>query len=881
VDEGAGVDAGDGGSWATAVKYFDEIRRRVGGRIDSTNEVVRVFLRGANGVLTQDIRVDFSIGQHNVLTDPPLVGVDALWIIAETLPAVYTGTVTGYQAWDSAAGHEVQITDSALPVSWTDSGLVGGLLVFDDGDAQNGGHFVAVDLGGKTARFSKLFVNDTWGGYPAEAKVGDAFKVVPLLELRGSLSIDTGGRVWVDNLWLHPVDYNGLDVYNSIVAFSLCRVDHPHVTIWGSGYTTFSGCMFDHGGNEDLLAGWTELWWSVLVNTGLTAHPGATLRVKGESLVTHNSTMVAHSGGYVLVAAELGCVDNTAPVLYVRPGGAAEVREQVFGYECTGAYTMVVEPAGCLAFDGVHTPTATGASTAAVAVGGVGKTWAEAAAGYVNQLNLACTVQSGDQVVLPTVETGSVLTVANTAALTLLDDQAFDNGTPFWCASLLDFFSLERESTVAVAPAMVVATRSGTGRFHRRCAPNQYWVDLWDAQGLHINGVTGNDENPGTEALPLKSDAERGRRMGGLLFHGNVADGRMNVYLHSTLNEDIFVNTVGGIPSNFPVNINPAIIYRGERSATVHTGTLTAGTVPFVEGSVRGVLEDTTLDADGWTPYVGRSIRLTSGAHTGAVVWIMGTVAGNNKRAYYQQGFNLDTWEGNIDPASGDGYEVFDQTVINGRVRVKSTETIVWLLDIHVNSSAHEYMSVGTGSVVFAANCRFGTSEFQVRIDGQLDFYNCSLEQTQRSDVLGTCYIDGCALRGVLQPYNGGTVWVYANSVCMPNSGGANTGPQVDFLGALYVMDGCWLGLFDQVAATPAMRVFMGGSVHADAAVWGIDNTCSTGVDVAAGGSYYYTAGHKPSIENPTSDVTIAGVAKTYGELPFANNDLNARIVQV
>jgi hypothetical protein len=113
----------------------------------------------------------------------------------------------------------------------------------------------------------------------------------------------------------------------------------------------------------------------------------------------------------------------------------------------------------------------------------------------------------GQGIISPPVEGQAV---ANIASLTALNDLSEADNTSRFVNTLLQSFILSKTSVLVVDGITVVATLSGVGRWLRVLTP----VPRWTNQTAWVrNFATGNDENPGTAALPLKTTAEFTRRL--------------------------------------------------------------------------------------------------------------------------------------------------------------------------------------------------------------------------------------------------------------------------------------------------------------------------------------------------------------------------------
>lgn len=111
-----------------------------------------------------------------------------------SLTPIYTGTITAVpQNWDESVREDGQITVDALPVSFTDSGLVDKLCVVTSGAAAGYSFWIAKDLGSKTARTTIATDMVEGFGY-AYPEVGDVFEVYDLVALEGQQFVALKGH---------------------------------------------------------------------------------------------------------------------------------------------------------------------------------------------------------------------------------------------------------------------------------------------------------------------------------------------------------------------------------------------------------------------------------------------------------------------------------------------------------------------------------------------------------------------------------------------------------------------------------------------------------------------------------------------------------------
>lgn len=138
---------------------------------------------------------------------------------------------------------------------------------------------------------------------------------------------------------------------------------------------------------------------------------------------------------------------------------------------------------------------------------------------------------------------------------------------------------------------------------------------LWDASALvtdwHLDRVLGDDANDGSAAHPLKTGAELSRRL------GPWARWSQSVTITVGVNGLADALTVKGDTVLAGVHVDIV----GTPTQLADAGTVTAYTV-MDHATPRGPTIKCTGIAD-WTPYVGKRLRVTSGANEGAILWVV------------------------------------------------------------------------------------------------------------------------------------------------------------------------------------------------------------------------------------------------------------------
>jgi hypothetical protein len=370
-DENTGLTSG------TAIKTWLEFKRRHGPALGA-GAFVNVYLVGP--VFAQDITIDMAVAIY-----PEVL------IIHGTQTPLYSGTVTGYQAWNTGARQEPRVTDAAIPVSWTASNLVNQQFVVTSGPNAGSSTFVAAELGAKTARIGMPYNDNMYSD--GEPSVGNTFTVYSLTEVTGSFTIDCqAGRVWVYNLYINPtlnID-SRMNINTGITAIINCKISIMHVFQRGAlvGYT---GCLLK-GGQMDMYNGQSMIDWCVLNGT-IGTYTGAQAETYYKNLI-QNGSFHAYKNGSIYISGDVAAFETTASsVLNSDIFGRIHVASPaiIWGTGNTHTYAINIESDAAVMLG--TTPDIQGSVTANCNVGGVNKTFAEAYAGYINLANLARAIQ--------------------------------------------------------------------------------------------------------------------------------------------------------------------------------------------------------------------------------------------------------------------------------------------------------------------------------------------------------------------------------------------------------------------------------------------------------------------------------------------------------
>jgi len=338
---------------------------------------------------------------------------------------------------------------------------------------------------------------------------------------------------------------------------------------------------------------------------------------------------------------------------------------------------------------------------------------------------------------------------------------------------------------------------------------------------FYIDAISGDDTNAGdTPATALATFAEYARRIN----NGNVAI-LQTVNILTSLSENI----------ELAGNFTAGCIVQGQDITTLLSGTLTGGqawdssTTPVTDGQI----EDSGV-AD-WSPYIGKKVKLTSGANSGAYAFILDDLGSNTART--GPFYNPSTF-GEITPTAGDDYEVVDMTQVES---VNSVGSQFLVDNLDVNGAFAPLF--GDRGNVFSA-CIFGSSSNQeiILFDGSHLITGC-LFDTRITAYTALSLASCCFLDCIIDLRTGSRVDLSGTNPGERNAGQSNASSPLVIVDAGAVLDAaaatCSIGLSDFATASQgAFRINDGGTIAADAAaqLFTVDQTNGFGLLVERSG---------------------------------------------
>lgn len=328
------------------------------------------------------------------------------------------------------------------------------------------------------------------------------------------------------------------------------------------------------------------------------------------------------------------------------------------------------------------------------------------------------------------------LAVENMGELQLLPDESLPDGTDVSMSSLIDVWTLLKDSTDAADGITVLPTASGTGRWERRCIPSNHWrrqLDWW------MDSVNGDDENVGDAANPIATFEEFRRRHGKLLGDPTAAPSPVTFTILDTgeVEQDFLVDMhVRAYPETFTIDGTTAVIYSGSVTAYVPWN---------VAGQQEPQLTDAALPVS-WTAsgLVHKQMILTSGAQIGATGYVsrdLGAKVAGMPLLLDAVGFSM------VEPAVGNTFDVFQQTTIKGHLYIDIGNGFLYINNIEFDNSDAMFaddLTLQTGFAFLRRCALVGTNTNRVSVEsGQLDLFGGLVANNGITIRDGLLYLDG------------------------------------------------------------------------------------------------------------------------------------------
>lgn len=319
IDAAVGDDEADGSTSLTPIKTQAEWVRRTQGKPLVPMNIV--FQADTDETMTWDITNTYG---------------ELVSVYGGRGSALFTGTIASAQNINSATGTDGRFTDSSIPVSWTDSNLVGKLAVLTSGDYTGFTFWITKDLGSKTTRIS--YVNDGLGNFEiGEITDGNTYTVHQLVKLTGQQFIMVNGHGGA--LHFYDIEFGA-------------QVDGSHQHLMSLGSPFFFTCKmfgFDvvNNGNPQILGSWvsnnstTRIYEDGVMTAfacefpyGVTVHRGM---FTPEACTSHGAIILENIGAKLYLYGSLGIFDSTVGLSMESSTEANLIYGRLWGTGVTGS----------------------------------------------------------------------------------------------------------------------------------------------------------------------------------------------------------------------------------------------------------------------------------------------------------------------------------------------------------------------------------------------------------------------------------------------------------------------------------------------------------------------------------------------------------------
>jgi hypothetical protein len=311
MDSVNGDDENVGDTETNPIKTFEEFRRRHGKLLcDPTI---------APAMVTFTI-LDTGEVEQNFIIDMKVTGAfNERLAINGSQTTIYSGSVTGYVPWNVGTQQEPELADTALPVSWTASGLVHKRMILTSGDKVGATGYVSRDLGSKTAGMPLLL--DTDFNTMVEPTVGNTYDIVDQTRIKGVVDIDVGeGQVAILGV---EIDGSGgpnseeLIIHSGVIFVLNCAtLGSSNTMAINRGLIIIYGGLCASSGGLNVYGGTWE-WHGALISMGsIKVWPSAATWFFGSSVLDASGSLELSNNAYASIMSDTLLINcgSTVPV---------------------------------------------------------------------------------------------------------------------------------------------------------------------------------------------------------------------------------------------------------------------------------------------------------------------------------------------------------------------------------------------------------------------------------------------------------------------------------------------------------------------------------------------------------------------------------------
>lgn len=396
-------------------------------------------------------------------------------------------------------------------------------------------------------------------------------------------------------------------------------------------------------------------------------------------------------------------------------------------------------------------------------------------------------------------------------------------------------------SSALVADGLNVVDAVGPGQFLRGST-------VITQADWYVDVAAGNDQNAGTVAAPLKTLAELQRR-----WEAKKTLGATSITLIGVSTEALILQAT--LAGALTVSGTPTLIYTGA------VGAYQAQAAPANDARLT---DAGVVAAGGWGANLQRRLRLTSGASSGAIAWVLKDLGGNVARVSQ---FILMTGVA-ANPAPGDSYVIETLPVEIGGFQIFMQGGFsVTLQDLSVrpNGTVSSYGSVNGGAssgLLFHKMQTLGANSLNIGGGTYLTMRGCSNVNQLFLGKNGIQNLFGHAAFNTINVQQGGDIR-FSGGPCAFQAARLN----VNLYGMSdYNVDVAFYDVSTAAPVTIGEGSVFSGSGSASSQLWGINNTGAFyGVNVNAGGRLTWR--NQPTISSGTGEALVGGTAQTWAAI--------------
>jgi hypothetical protein len=443
--------------------------------------------------------------------------------------------------------------------------------------------------------------------------------------------------------------------------------------------------------------------------------------------------------------------------------------------------------------------------------------------------------------------TSGFLAFPNEAAMAAYDTTALVNGAEAEVATYADTFLLDKSSALPPVHASVV-NATGGGQWLRQAIPSLRWQAR---SGWYINAAAGDDEAAGTIGAPVRTFLELKRRLGpGPLVNCAIT------YIGDSA-EDVLYDFDS--PGNVEIGGIATTTFAGVVSAAQNANPATP-----VAANITAAALPVSWTASGLVHQIG---VLTSGASNGLFFAVSADLGAKAARITQPASGSLPFATGPV--ANGDTFDMQDIVRLTGVWRIVSAPGKLYFGFLEMFATQVSAGDPGFKACILHQPFADGS--------GRPRFVGCAVEDasvTESAEIVGfaSSFYQSTGASIAIGPLGQATL----EETLVEGAGAGTWGILADDLVRVRILTyAAVYGAEDAIQMGVQSRLD-----SSQARLFGTGNTAH-GIVLGADGELAYTPGAAflPNVLNPTVQVDVAGMPKTYAQLPTLNMGNGAKAV--